>query len=312
MYSKFGLDDLLSDPLTGEKLDALEPWLRSSGDALYPALCRTPVVQPWIDDYLKGEYWNVARAFAELGFQAEERDWFMARYGGFTADEPRPQDTAILGEGYPGFWDALEVPEFLRQMDVGHPEEILIGNIPKRRYGIGLDLGCGQGGMTQMMAPLCQQVYGVEINFYLAAIANRLLPASEIDMDYFVPEEGRLRTRLQKEPAKNAVAICADVNALPFREPLFDWVHCGHLLDLIDDPAALLQQLIRIMKPGALLTICTPWDLPDEGFFDELLEILSTHFKETFNMDGIPWLRFHHKRRFVLHEDWLWAGKLVA
>ncbi len=309
-YRDLSFQEVVCCPDTEEKLSIADDWLYSCGEALYPVLCNTPVLHPNINRFLKSETWNIARAFAEMEEEQDVRSWFYSRYGFFNHSDPIPIDTEVLGEGYPGFWEAIETPDFLSQLDFQTPESLVMDIVEDRHFPLGLDLGCGQGGMMQMMAENCRKVYGLESNFYLAATANRLLQSEEIPIRYFVPESGPRTSILEKKALNNAQAICGDVRALPFCEPLFDWVHCGHILDLVDDPARILIEIKRIMKPGGVLSICTPWDFTDEGHFDGLLELLHNDFSLLRHEDGIPWLRFNHKRRFVLHEDWIWVGKL--
>ena len=308
-YRDVSFLDLICDPETEDKLERAEQWLFNSEHSLYPVLCDTPVLVPGSDEFLHNQYWNVLRAMAELDESSDIRHWFLSRYNRFDQPEPPPIDTEVLGEGYPGFWDLVDVPPFLEQLDSQNPESYIIDVVGDRTKMLALDIGCGQGGMMQLMAPHCRLVLGLEYNFYLAATANNLLRARQIDIDYFVPEAGRKRVTLEKQPVTNGLVICGDAMAMPFCEPLFDWVHCGHVLDLVDDPAEVIATAKRILKPGGLLSISTPWDIEHEGHFDDMLEMLVSDFRELFKLDGIPWLRYNHKRRFVLHEDWIWVGK---
>lgn len=311
-FHDLSLIEIVCDPETEEKLDQVEPWLFESGDVLYPVLCGTPVFQPNIDHFLLSESLSVARAFAEMEEETDIKSWFLSRYGTFNAPDPSPVDSNILGEGYPGFWDIVPLPDFLKDLKFQSPENMIMDIVGKHHYQIGLDLGSGQGNMTQLMADNCRQVLGLESNFYLAATANRLLKANEIPIRYLIPEKGYRISVLEKQPLTNAQVICGDVRMMPFNEPLFDWVHCGHLLDLMEDPARILVDIQKIMKPGATLSICTPWDFSNPGHFDGLLEILASDFTEVYHVDSIPWLRYNHKRKCLIHEDWIWVGKLKS
>ena len=304
------LASLLRAPLTGECLSPLEPWLLATDDALFPIFCKTPILQPDIDVFLKGELWSISRAFAEFEESTEPRQWYFSRYGGLNAPDPAPIDAFVRGEGYPGFWNTVDKPDYLKDLLWEQPEETVVDALSGRHYRLGLDLGCGQGGMTQRMSEHCRQVIGLESNFYLAATANHLLTEDEIAVRYFAPETGLQTRMLRKTAVSNATVICGDVRALPFCEPIFDWVHCGHFLDLMDDPGDIVSAVKHILKPGAVLSICSPWDFVEKGHFDELIDILQHDFKEILQRDGSPWLRYHHKRRQILHEDWIWIGKL--
>ena len=128
-----------------------------------------------------------------------------------------------------------------------------------RHQKLALDLGCGQGGMMQKMAATCVQVIGLENNFYLASLANQLLKAESIETRVFDPVHGWKTVQVKKPVADNAQVVCANMLHLPFHEPLFDWVHCGHALDLVDDPEDVIHRVMRILKPGGRLSLSTPW-----------------------------------------------------
>ncbi|CAM2008653.1 class I SAM-dependent methyltransferase [Acanthopleuribacter pedis] len=311
-YHDLSLLEIVCSPESETKLAEIEPWLYGADgeDDLYPRLCGTPVLQPDIDLYLTNELMAVSRAMAQMGEKDDIKEWFFKRYGFFAQPEPLPMDSEILGEGYPGFWENLGLPSFIQDLEIQTPEDLVLDAIGAHHPSLGLDLGCGQGGMTQQMAEMCNQVIGLERNFFLAATANHLLRQKEINTQFFDPSRGRQSASFKKKAVDNATVICGDIEQMPFNEPLFDWVHCGHVLDLIDDPAAVLVQIMRIMKPGGTLSICTPWDFENEGHFDAMLELLDDQFEMFYQTDGVPYVRFNHKRRYILHEDWIWCGKM--
>ena len=298
-------------PNTGVTLEKLEPWLYSSErtGALFPIICDTPVLHPDMEPFLEASFRSVARAMAEIGLTGEARDWFFSRFDSFSSVQEPEMDSGIQGEGYPGFWNQLTLADFVQKLVALPPEQRIMDMIGDHRPGCGLDLGCGQGGMMQRMAGVCSKVVGLDNNFFLTASANRFLRASEIPIRYFIPEQGPKQTSLVKRPVHNALAICGDANFLPFNRNSFDWVHCGHFLDLVDDPAELVEQLLEVMDRDALLTIATPWDTERADHFEIMFKVLEHDFEELHRQDGVPWLRFNHKRRFVLHDDWLWMGR---
>jgi hypothetical protein len=309
----FDLLSLIRDPETGAPLEEIEPWLLSGDDVLFPVLTNTPVLQPHIDAFLDEELWQISRALAEYGEADEIREWYFSRHGKLAVPDPAPIDTDILGEGYPGFWDSVGKPDFLERLQPLQPEELILQVLGEDfRVPLGLDLGAGQGGMTQRMATHCENVIGAELNFYLAATANRLLPRNEIPLRWFDPVDGRHVDSLHKAPVHNAGVICGDARCLPFPEAVFDWVHIGHLLDLMDEPGEVLAHVMTFMKKGAWLTLCSPLDFTVEGHFDDVHALLENSFDEVHRISSAPWLRYRHKRRFVLHEDWIWIGRLKA
>jgi len=299
-------------PETGSPLEQLEPWLLSDadGEGLYPVLCNTPVLMPHVDEFLLDETVLVERAMTEFGVDLEAKDWFLSRYARFNAPDPSVVDSEVVGEGYEGFWDALELPDMLTSLTKTPPETQIEEWMAGHRFGQVLDVGCGQGGMTQRMGKQAAWVWGLESNFYLAALANRLLPEPSLQIGFHDPQSGWCRRVLPKTPLDRATVICGSLDAPPFQPSTFDWVHCGHVFDLLDDPEEGLLNLVRLMKPNAWLTICSPLDFPRAGHFDGLMALLDTLFVKHREKDHHPWLRFHHKRRAILHVDWLWVGQL--
>lgn len=317
MFKELVGSGVLCCPDSGEMLEAMEPWLYVSSESenYYPVLGGTPILHCLNDGFLETEIWTVARALAEWPDQGEARAWYFQRYGSIAAASVPDMDTEVRGEGYPGFWNLVDMPHFARELVADPPEALLAATVQRHAavhelsLGLGLDIGCGQGGMIQHMAELCDRVLGLDHNFYLSCLANRQLPAEEIPIRYLVPERGVRQDFLSKNPVTNALVICGQAEGLPFSDECLDWVNCGHCLDLVEEPGDVLREALRVLKPGGLLTICTPWDVEGEGHFDEMPGILDAACEALECIEGIPWLRFNHKRRFILHEDWIWVGR---
>ncbi len=307
----FPLQELVSCPATGQAVSLREDWQYETddGELMYPVICGTPIFQPNLADFLADEQIAIVRAMARWGESDEVRDWF---HENFKRLEPVPStatDSELEGEGYPGMWSVLPKPAFLEFED--DCSDDLINEVFAERYQkLALDLACGQGGMIQRMASTCVQVIGIENNFYLAALANKLLRSSVIETDVFDPSQGWQCIELSKPAISNAHVICGNLLQLPFHEPMFDWIHCGHVLDLVDEPDEVIHRILRILKPGGRLSISSPWDLDRAGHFADMMELLDHQFTTLKQQDSVPWIRWNHARRFVVHEDWYWIGKL--
>lgn len=92
-----------------------------------------------------------------------------------------------------------------------------------------LELGCGTG------AVLADPIYSGAIRF-------------GIDLDC-----SRLKYFKHLSPDTNLTA--ADAAALPFRDQRFDLVFCHFLLLWIEDPAIVLLEMQRVLKPGGVLAL---------------------------------------------------------
>ncbi len=93
-----------------------------------------------------------------------------------------------------------------------------------------LDAGCGNGFQTALLERLGYDTHGVDIARRLLAVARRRLSSPTLAV--------------------------ASVEALPHRDASFDAAACcGSTLSFVDDPAAALQELARVLKPGARLVL---------------------------------------------------------
>ncbi|PIE03241.1 MAG: hypothetical protein CSA81_03675 [Acidobacteria bacterium] len=304
--------NILRCPICLERLEVLDSWLFASAheDLLFPVICGVPVIQPDTDGYIQQYGTAIMKAMAMLETCPDSREWFFKRYGPLSFHEMPNIDSLIEGEGYPGFYKQLEIPSFLSELHTDFSDDLIFDMVGKHHPDLALDIGCGQGGMAYRMSSICREVIGVESHFFLAALAHKYMKSDHITIHSYDPEIGRQTVELPKNPVSNVQIICADARYLPFAEPLFDWVHMGHLVDLVPEPEDILQHIMKILKPGGTLSISTPMDFEDQSHLDEFAAILDEEFTCTFLEQSIPWLKYNHKRRWVVHEDWIWIGKL--
>ncbi|HUT53609.1 MAG TPA: class I SAM-dependent methyltransferase [bacterium] len=120
-----------------------------------------------------------------------------------------------------------------------------------------LDVGCGDGKITEEMAGICRgRVAGVDANAEAIEAARA--------------RQGR------------AEYSEADACSLPFGRSSFDLVTCHWLLLWLPDPVRALREFSRILKPeGTVLLACEPdyggrmVEPPEAGLRDELMEALA-------------------------------------
>lgn len=101
-----------------------------------------------------------------------------------------------------------------------------------------LDAGCGTGFQTALLSQLGYRVHGIDLSPGLLAVARKRLPGVAL--------------------------VQGDLAALPYADATFDAVSCcGSTLSFVDDPARVLRELGRVLRPtGRLFLECEhKWSL---------------------------------------------------
>ncbi len=81
--------------------------------------------------------------------------------------------------------------------------------------------------------------------------------------------EGRLRSYLAIDLRRNPlVDIVARGEQVPFAGAQFDLVICTQVLEYVSDPAAVIAEIYRILKPGGRLLLSVPAVFPQDSDFD--------------------------------------------
>jgi ubiquinone/menaquinone biosynthesis C-methylase UbiE len=131
-------------------------------------------------------------------------------------------------------WDemrALELPATL-------VEQALMAMLPQAQDGAGLgdvlDLGTGTGRLLELVAPCAAHCLGIDANPAMLALARNRLSRTEL---------GHCRVRQ------------ADAYRLPLPAARFDVVLAQMLLHHAEDPAAILAEARRVLRPGGTLLV---------------------------------------------------------
>jgi SAM-dependent methyltransferase/spore maturation protein CgeB len=106
-----------------------------------------------------------------------------------------------------------------------------------------LDIGCSQGIASLLMAREGHDVVGVDVELDRVAYA--------------------LNDRAQEPPevAERVHFLGASGAALPFADASFDTVLLGEILEHLDKPEAVLDEVARVLVPGGVVAITVPFGL---------------------------------------------------
>ncbi len=96
--------------------------------------------------------------------------------------------------------------------------------------GVGLDIGCGIGSESKLLAREERTVIGLDYD-----IATARLARTEIDG-----------------------VVCGDARELPFRTNSLDWVSSSHIIEHFTDPERHVAEIARVLRPGGRLVVLTP------------------------------------------------------
>lgn len=102
------------------------------------------------------------------------------------------------------------------------------------RAGLVLDAGCGTGhGSRLLAAGGAREVIGVDLAHAVLEMAASGLPES---------------VRLQP----------GDLRKLEFEDDMFELIVCFEVIEYLDDPLRVLDELVRVLTPGGLLLVSSP------------------------------------------------------
>jgi len=109
--------------------------------------------------------------------------------------------------------------------------------------GMVLDLGCGDGLFTHLMA-------------------QQQLEAIGIDVEASAIEQAKAKTRGQPYAGNAPQFIATDGGALPFEDDSMQAVAMFDVIEHLPNPIALLREVARVLKPSGALILSTPaWQL---------------------------------------------------
>lgn len=113
-------------------------------------------------------------------------------------------------------------------------EQALTGLLPEGPLGHVLDIGTGTGRLLELFGPRATTGLGIDASATMLALA---------------------RVRLARPELAHCTVRQADMYALPLHDAAFDLVLLQMVLHYAEDPAAVLAEARRVLKPGGLLCV---------------------------------------------------------
>lgn len=128
------------------------------------------------------------------------------------------------------------------EIDYSQPlrEGYLVGKFQGGKF---LDVGCGVSTCCQLALQKSNDVWGVDFS-------DQLIQA----LRYRYPEVNY---------------VVADLNDLPFKARLFDYITMGEVLEHTEDPYKVIENIVKILKPKGRLAISVPFNKGKEETIPE-------------------------------------------
>lgn len=143
-----------------------------------------------------------------------------------TARTRRTTRTGRIQEFYATRYGKDEKPESMR---VNLILKALKALGPVRRI---LDVGCGDGSLSALLARKSEQIAGIEVSMEACRIARlRGIGVARADVENY---------------------------SFPFRSESFDVVVAGEVIEHMTDPDEFLQEVVRVLKPNGHCILTTP------------------------------------------------------
>jgi ubiquinone/menaquinone biosynthesis C-methylase UbiE len=109
----------------------------------------------------------------------------------------------------------------------------LVSDAGLKQNHVVLDLGCGKGTQTQLLAPGCHKIVGLDVEESCISEARRLIKRSAV--------------------RHKAEFVCGSIMDACFPDASFDHVFCFSVLEHIDNLPAVLREVARVTRPGGQL-----------------------------------------------------------
>ena len=169
---------------------------------------------------------------------------------------------------------------------------LLLGSLQERARGAVLDVGCGNGKFTRLIAALFRETGGIDVKAKKITEAREAAAAAGIAIDFRV----------------------ADAEAMPYPDASFDVVAFSNSLHHIPHPDAGLAEAARVLKPSGLLYMMEP--VPSGNYYDATMlvndetPVRIEAFRAIAQLSAKGFtakseIMYRARRTFAAFEDWL-------
>jgi len=151
-----------------------------------------------------------------------------------------------------------------------------------------LDCACGTGLLTEAVAPLCRKVVASDLS-------GKMLE----------------KTKQKCSSFHNIEYVQADIRDLKMKDESFDAVIAANVIHLVEDPAAVLNELARVCRKGGKLIVPTYMNRDEKGKnsrFVKMVEKAGADFKRQFTYE--TYRRFWEENGFKGTEFTLIEGRI--
>ena len=100
-----------------------------------------------------------------------------------------------------------------------------------------LDIGCGSGVVSREIARHGCKVVGIDVSADCIRYAKK---------------------KAREEGSQNARFLVGSIERLPFRPRTFDLIVASHVIEHVEHPRAIMEEMRSRLKPGGLLVVTTP------------------------------------------------------
>ena len=127
-------------------------------------------------------------------------------------------------------WDSIRS----LYIDEAQVEKALLATLPQEGVRDFIDVGTGTGRILELVAPRAERAVGIDLSREMLAVA---------------------RVHIERAGLRNVNVRHGDMYQLPWPSGSFDAATLHQVLHFADDPAAAIQEVARVLRPGAILAI---------------------------------------------------------